>query len=806
MSDLSDALLAGQALTPDQRQLLEQDPAPTMSALLNKAQSGTPATSLQAVDVMVTLVEDSWPEVVQGAAIDGLIDALTGNAKVDAVTAIFSLGDIVWPRFMDRALEGTVTAPQDTVVSVLSGVQPAETAARLIESAKDETSEITNRKWSLRSLAQLLRTAEPTEPYIQNVREALLETANQDDSPELSAQALSLLTEIGEVDDIGEMDWDRMMTALIAQSLSAPLNTVVPILYSKRPAETMTRLVDLSQDDSADLDERRWALALLKELAYVSAEDNAPVRQALIKIASEDPSVVLKILAVRILIDIGASGYTHELGKMIAAEQDRGWSLVLLEYQRTFVDPAALIYLRRLAESNDPAILVNLVEVLRAIGSPDGIGILDDLLRYRHENEVLGAAVGALAELDVAEAIDPLVRVAVSQRADPFYRRQAIAALGRIGSEQAAQSLVDILAQLRDRSLESGVLDALTVMGDVARAKLIEAVVNSSAQVRQQARGRLAKGLSAGQSQELAFEVVKSLVGERKLRLNDQQAASVGDLLRSLTRRGDRTAVAKELARLALDSENVSPVHVLKELVGPDELASHFSNTLDPKAKDKSPQEQIARAEKALMEVPSERGIKILVRHQIARSQQDRDERLRLVTTGRQAGEDEEDLFTRLRQAGVEIFEDTASSRAKGAYYIMLIMNVASFLLTLVFTGLCFYFGFVHNPERINDTLQLVAGGGALLGGLLTVVQARLFAPVKAVQDSISNLAIVQMTFMGFISRLEQVRTVFQDYYLDSDYGLDELKETDAVLEDAVADALAQMGQFVLKAPSGQDS
>lgn len=687
MSDFAHKFLTAEALLPAERSQFVQDPQPTLQTLLTKAQRGSPAESSQAVQALLQLTDDTWEDGVRQAAMDALVDALSGNGDMDALLALEQLGQQAWPVLMRRVL---------------------------------------------------------------------------------------------------------------ARSISAPLSIVIPVLYKVKPDETVAQVSELAADRTAVIEARKWAIDILRLLADSSS---TKARETLRQLATQDQNVEVQAFAVRMLTAVKAAAFLDDLGGLITRTQDPLLLGELLDYMQMTRSPDALSYLRRLTSSRDDVIRSRLTATLRAIGSPDAISIIAELLRYERETLIIREAVEALRQFGTNEAVDPLADVAINGNLDPGVRRLAITSLREIGTERAAKALVTMLDRLRDAALETRALETLVAMSQeqsVAREALVQAIINPNVYLQEQAREYLKRDLTPALSQELADDVVTLLIESRRYRLDDNAARSIATLLRDLTQGERREALATRLRDLALTAENMSAIYVLRELVGGDRLAELVAPILDPATPERPSADQIKRAETILMAVPSERGIEILVQYRIDRSRRDRRERLGLVSTG-EAGTDgsSEDIFRRLRKAGVAIFEDTAASRAKGAYWIMLVMNVATFVLTFAFTILCLYYAFLRNPEATTEALQLLAGGGALLGGVLTVIQARLFTPVKAVQDAVANLAMVQITFMGFISRLEQVRVVFQDLYLNSTFDVNSLKETDTILEDMVGDSLQQMAQFL---------
>jgi HEAT repeat protein len=119
-------------------------------------------------------------------------------------------------------------------------------------------------------------------------------------------------------------------------------------------------------------------------------------------------------------------------------------------------------------------------QVLGQIGDERAFQPLLTILEDREqEPEVRRAAINALAALDAARAVEPLIRILERQehRWDRYVRPEAARVLGRIGDERAVEPLIAAFSSAGDLSLHRATAGALEKVGDQrALAPLIAAL------------------------------------------------------------------------------------------------------------------------------------------------------------------------------------------------------------------------------------------------------------------------------------------------------------------------------------------
>lgn len=91
----------------------------------------------------------------------------------------------------------------------------------------------------------------------------------------------------------------------------------------------------------------------------------------------------------------------------------------------------------------------HIADALGAVRAREGVPVLTALLDRSPDGFTQVAAVDALGRIGDPAAVDALVRVATSERAEPFTARKALLALGRIGDQKAGPAVLRMLFEER---------------------------------------------------------------------------------------------------------------------------------------------------------------------------------------------------------------------------------------------------------------------------------------------------------------------------------------------------------------------
>jgi HEAT repeat protein len=146
----------------------------------------------------------------------------------------------------------------------------------------------------------------------------------------------------------------------------------------------------------------------------------------------------------------------------------------------TLIGDAAVEPLIAALHDSNESLAEHAAQVLGQIGDDKAFQPLLTVIEDRErEPSVRRAAINALAALDAARAVEPLIRVLERRdhRWDRFVRPTAATALGRIGDERAVEPLIAAFSSPGDLRLHRAAAGALEKVGDQrALAPLIAAL------------------------------------------------------------------------------------------------------------------------------------------------------------------------------------------------------------------------------------------------------------------------------------------------------------------------------------------
>lgn len=134
---------------------------------------------------------------------------------------------------------------------------------------------------------------------------------------------------------------------------------------------------------------------------------------------------------------------------------------------------------------------------------------------------------------------------------------------------------------------------------------------------------------------------------------------------------------------------------------------------------------------------------------------------------------------TDLQEASFKVFTDTIE-RMRRNYEASIKMN-----------SVVFWLGIVVVVAGIGSAF-LGPDGGAVFGtagvvaGLGTLVSLFLFGPLNRYQHALTELVQIEVTFVSFMHRLLQARSIFEQLYLAGDIDLDGLARFDELLESSM--------------------
>jgi hypothetical protein len=81
-------------------------------------------------------------------------------------------------------------------------------------------------------------------------------------------------------------------------------------------------------------------------------------------------------------------------------------------------------------------------------------------------------------------------------------------------------------------------------------------------------------------------------------------------------------------------------------------------------------------------------------------------------------------------------------------------------------------------------------GAAGVVSGLGTLVSLFFFGPIGRIQKALEGLVLVEVSFMSFMHRILQARSIFEQQYVSGEIDLEMLKTFDRLLDEGMSNTI----------------
>lgn len=96
-------------------------------------------------------------------------------------------------------------------------------------------------------------------------------------------------------------------------------------------------------------------------------------------------------------------------------------------------------------------------------------------------------------------------------------------------------------------------------------------------------------------------------------------------------------------------------------------------------------------------------------------------------------------------------------------------------------------------------------GAAGVVSGLGTLVSLFFFGPIGRIQKSLENLVLIEVSFMSFMHRILQARSIFEQQYVSGNIDLKSLKAFDRLLDEGMVNTVNVLQQLKVKDRSTEE-
>jgi hypothetical protein len=152
-------------------------------------------------------------------------------------------------------------------------------------------------------------------------------------------------------------------------------------------------------------------------------------------------------------------------------------------------------------------------------------------------------------------------------------------------------------------------------------------------------------------------------------------------------------------------------------------------------------------------------------------------------------------LLEQSEQVIKDTFQDTIN-QARRSFYFAMGVNILVVVVGLILIGLAIL-QLIQQPDKLQN--WIVPGAGGLFGIIITMFFNN---PRQNAREDLTTLMNVNVIFLGFLRRLNQVDATFKYSYLESrSFGTEDMNKTVKQIDDAVTQTL-ELAELHLRKPT----
>jgi len=96
----------------------------------------------------------------------------------------------------------------------------------------------------------------------------------------------------------------------------------------------------------------------------------------------------------------------------------------------------------------------------------------------------------------------------------------------------------------------------------------------------------------------------------------------------------------------------------------------------------------------------------------------------------------------------------------------------------------------------IIDPASQFFGAAGVVSGLGTLVGLFFFGPIGRIQKALENLVLIEVSFMSFMHRILQARSIFEQQYVSGNIDLESLQAFDRLLDEGMVNTVSVLRQL----------